>query len=103
MVRSDWKSLDWTAVTVALIGVLLGIGTWTLVQIRDVATLLSQEPFLAQENAIMQTLTSTWLSGGVNQSITSTREEGESTQDFILRHKEALDAAVETWPVDPPK
>lgn len=103
MVRQR-PALDWHVVTVLLLGVLLGIGAWTLVKLRDVATLLSQEPLHAlqnQQEEPMQQLTSTWLSGGVSHTITTTRNTGESVEDWIGRHDEALEAAQQAWPVDP--
>ena len=49
---------------------------------------------------IMQTLSTSWTSGGVEHTLTTTRQDGESAPDFIARHNEALDAALGQYPPD---
>lgn len=48
----------------------------------------------------VQTLTSTWTSGGVEHTVTTTRLDGESAPDFIARHNEVLEAALVQYPSD---
>lgn len=49
----------------------------------------------------MQTLTTTWTSGGISRTITTTRTAGETTSAFIARHAEVEAEAFKHWPKDP--
>lgn len=49
----------------------------------------------------VSTVTSTWTSGGIPKSLTTTRNEGESAEDFARRHQEELNAMLLIFPRDP--
>ena len=56
----------------------------------------------AQEEKKMQTMSTTWKSGGVEMTLKTPRNEAEAAPAWMARHKEALDAAKVVFPVDPP-
>lgn len=49
----------------------------------------------------MTTVTSSWTSGGIAKSVTTTRREGESAEDFAARHAEEVAALLALFPRDP--
>lgn len=53
-----------------------------------------------REQFTMQTLTTTWNSGRVSRTITTTQKEGESAEAFVERHAVAEAAAFAKWPKD---
>lgn len=56
---------------------------------------------LIERNNVMSSHTATWTSGGIQHSHTTTRNEGESAEDFARRHQEELDAMLLIFPRDP--
>ena len=48
----------------------------------------------------MQTLTSSWLSGGVTHTVTTPYESPETAQEHLNRHDEAVKVALQRYPVD---
>lgn len=53
------------------------------------------------EGEIMQTVTTTWTSGGAQQTVTTPRQEDESTEDWVARHRDAVVAMQAAFPPDP--
>lgn len=49
----------------------------------------------------MSTVTSSWTSGGVLRTVTTTRRDGESAEDWARRHQEEVDALLLLFPKDP--
>lgn len=45
-------------------------------------------------------MTTTWTSGGVAQSVTTTRNTGENFSDWLARHKAAVIAQATMYPPD---
>lgn len=76
-----------------------GLSVYTLNRISALGG--SVREALRVDSVVMQTLESTWVSGGVSRTITTTRTESESAGDFIARHAAAEAAAREVWPKDP--
>lgn len=75
-------------------------GTILCFQVLSYQTAVAIKATLERSYA-MTTITSTWTSGGVPKSLTTTRREGESAEDFARRHKEELDAMLLIFPKDP--
>ena len=48
----------------------------------------------------MQSVTTTWVSDGATQSVTTPRRENEDATAWAARHKEAVDALQALFPVD---
>ena len=55
-----------------------------------------------QEEKKMQTMSTSWKSGGVEMTLKTPRQDPETAAAWMARHKEALDAAKVAFPVDPP-
>lgn len=53
-----------------------------------------------KDEAMAQTTTTEWISGGLKCSVTTTRGASESAGDFADRHKEAVDAMLAKYPKD---
>lgn len=49
----------------------------------------------------MTTVTSSWTSGGILRTVTTTRRDGESAEDWARRHQEEVDALLLLFPKDP--
>ena len=47
-----------------------------------------------------QTIASDWKSGGLHTVVTTPKKDGESSNNWMLRHKQAVDAAKITFPPD---
>lgn len=54
-----------------------------------------------ERNQPMSQMTATWTSGGISHTVTTTRRENESAEDFARRHQEELNAALALFPKDP--
>lgn len=50
--------------------------------------------------AHMATITSTWTSGGIERSVTTTRADGETDLQHAERHQAAVAAALKVFPKD---
>lgn len=48
----------------------------------------------------MTTVTSRWTSGGILRTVTTTRRDGESAEDWARRHQEEVDALLLLFPKD---
>lgn len=55
-----------------------------------------------EEEKRMQTMESTWMSGGVTMTVKTPRKEGETATVWMTRHMEGFNAAKAVLPVDPP-
>jgi len=49
----------------------------------------------------MQTLRTTWKSGGIDRELTTTRNADDTDDSFALRHYNAERSAFARWPKDP--
>lgn len=58
------------------------------------------DTLVTRKETPMQTTTTEWVSGGLKMSVTTTRGESESSDDFATRHKEAVDALLKKYPKD---
>lgn len=56
---------------------------------------------LRQGDQIMQTTSTTWTSGTTQHTVTTTRNDGESLEDFLKRHDDAVKAAQVIYPPNP--
>ena len=65
------------------------VGLWQNARTHEAIIRLSE---MKEES--MSTLTATWTSGGIPHTLTTTRSEGESAEDFARRHLEELNAAL---------
>lgn len=91
------KRFQWTRTDLILLVVFVALGA-TYVETRtlrgDVAALRELK------EASMQTMESEWTTGGTKHKVSTPRNDGESVDDWMERHKEALDAAQTIWPPD---
>lgn len=87
-------------IVAALLVVVLGVSLVTLWQMHGVRSLIRDE-WQDLIRATMQSITSTWLSGGVTHAVTTPQDPGETVEAWIARHAEAVAAAQAVWPVDP--
>ena len=55
----------------------------------------------AYQEALMTTMTSSWTSGGIVRTVTTTRRDGESAEDFAARHRDEVEAMLALFPKDP--
>lgn len=55
-----------------------------------------------QEEEDMQKATTTWVSGGATQTVSTPRQEAETDAAWAARHKASVDAFKAAFPVDPP-
>lgn len=82
------------AVAVSLV-LMLGVA-WELRGLHSAVDVLVTR----KDNAMAQTTTTEWLSGGLKVSVTTTRGASESASDFADRHKEGVDALLAKYPKD---
>lgn len=46
-------------------------------------------------------ITGPWKSNGIEHKVETERNSGESDDDFVARHKRAVDAMLRAFPKDP--
>lgn len=73
----------------------LALGAQSYIQAQNLKT-----EIVRQRESNMQTLTTEWTSGGIKRSLTTTRNDGESDEEFIKRHHDAEARAFAIWPKD---
>lgn len=90
---------------VALASATLIVGCMTL---RRIDAGLSDPPLvealgrtIAREMTTVQTMTSSWVSGGITQSVSTPVRADETPADQAARHKAAVDALLALFPKDP--
>ncbi len=92
--QSVWKNvLLFTVVSLALV-----VTGANFSKHQDVLTNIETQ----QEEEQMQKATTTWVSEGATQTITTPRLEGEAVAAWGARHKEAVDTFKALFPMDPP-
>ncbi len=87
---------------------LLGIGAVCLVGVGSALTFSSLQrvasgldlllQLQAAKETTVQTMQSTWTSSGVQHTVTTTRQDGESDAQFVTRHNNAVQAALKQFP-----
>lgn len=88
------KLIVWLFVFALFAGV-----TWWALDLRQ----RSEEMAKAVEELrrrLMQTITTTWVSGGATYTVTTTRKEDEDLDAFNARHDAAVAAAMKLHPKD---
>lgn len=105
-----WRALARLAVDHAgpvLLVVLVAMGVQAWGDLRDVQhRLVEQNETLNQvlgKVAKMTTYTTSWRSGGIEYSVSTTCRENESTADCLRRHEEAVAQMQTIHPPDPPR
>ena len=80
----------------------LAVGLVTIALVARVDGRIDRIPYSVTltQDADMTSVTSTWVSGGVTHSVTTTQQPGESVEDMMERHRLAVEAAQRTFPVD---
>ena len=49
----------------------------------------------------MQSVTATWVSGGLTQVVTTVQRPEEELTEWAARHRDAVDALLALFPIDP--
>ena len=88
----------WQVITTALLAATVVL---LLINYGNIRTLTSEVTELRElREASMQTMTSTWTSGGTTHTVTTPRNENESNEDWGKRHKDSLDEMQSLFPPD---
>lgn len=82
------------AICMALLGALL----WQTFRIDAQMSEIRSRNLVSLEELRMQTLTTTWSSGAIEHAVVTPRESGETTEHWVNRHREAVEASQAIWP-----
>lgn len=105
-----WRALarraaDHAGLALLIVLVWMGASAWG--DLRDVRSGLQEQNRVLDKvlgrMAQMTTYTTTWRSGGVEYSVATTCREGETVQDCLRRHEDAVAAMQSIHPPDPPR
>lgn len=71
---------------------------WTSKRLHDLSVLKNQIDEV--KRLLMQTITTSWMSNGVEQSVTTNFKDSETADEWLARHDEAVVAAQRKYPKD---
>jgi len=90
-----------TIVAAACLAV-LGCLMWQAFRIdAQVSEIRARNLFSIEDLHMGQTISSSWVSGGITHTITTPKNPGESDGDWLTRHDSAVRAAKVIYPPDP--
>ncbi len=79
----------------------IGLGLAILYQQMACFGAITRLAATLERESIVSTITSTWTSGGVTRTLTTTRGENETAAEFAARHEAEFAAMLALFPRDP--
>lgn len=80
------------------VGLVATVAFWASEMYRKLDKAEKQVQQLTEER--MQSITTTWTSGGTTHSVTTTQQSGEAWAQTLVRHDEAVKEAKRLYPPD---